>query len=58
MWNPKRKKKVKNELIFRTEIDSQTLKTNLWLPKGTGGDEGWIGDLGLACANCSIWNDW
>ena len=36
MWNPKRKKKDKNELIYRTEIDSQTLKTNLWLPKGTG----------------------
>ena len=25
-----------NELICRTETDSQTLKTNFWLPKGTG----------------------
>ena len=23
-----------NELIYETEIDSQTQKTNLWLPKG------------------------
>ena len=26
-----------NELIYKTEIDSQTLKTNLQLPKGKGG---------------------
>ena len=26
----------KNELICRKETDSQTLKTNLWLPKGIG----------------------
>ena len=25
-----------NELIYKTETDSQTLKTNLWLPKGKG----------------------
>ena len=25
------------ELICRTEIDSQTLEIDLWLPKGTGG---------------------
>ena len=24
-------------LIYKTETDSQTLKTNLWLPKGKGG---------------------
>ena len=23
-----------NELIYKTETDSKTLKTNLWLPKG------------------------
>ena len=23
-----------NELIYKTEIDPQTQKTNLWLPKG------------------------
>jgi len=32
MWNLK---KDTNELIYRKETDSQTLK-NLWLPKGTG----------------------
>ena len=26
-----------NELIQKTEIDPQTEKTNLWLPKGKGG---------------------
>ena len=25
-----------NELIYKTEIDPQTQKTNLWLPKGKG----------------------
>ena len=33
MWNLKKKKKDKNELIYRTDIDSQTEKTNFWLPK-------------------------
>ena len=28
-----------NEFIHKTEIDSQTEKTNLWLPKGKGGEE-------------------
>ena len=28
------KKKDTNELLCRTETNSQTLKTNLWLPKG------------------------
>ena len=26
-----------NELIYKIETDSQTLKTDLWLPKGKGG---------------------
>ena len=26
-------KKDTNELIYKTEIDSQTYKTNIWLPK-------------------------
>ena len=34
-------KKDTSELTCRTETDSQTLKTNLWLPKGVGGREGW-----------------
>ena len=25
-----------NEVIYKTETDSQTLKTNVWLPKGKG----------------------
>ena len=33
MWNVK-KKKDRNELIYKTETDSQTWKTNLRLPKG------------------------
>ena len=32
MWSLK--KKDTNELIYKTEADSQTQKTNLWLPKG------------------------
>ena len=32
MWNLK--KNDTNELFYRTETDSQTLKTNLRLPKG------------------------
>ena len=31
MWNLKNDT---NELIYKTETDSQTSKTNLWLPKG------------------------
>ena len=34
MWNLKQDR---NELIYKTEIDSQAQKTNLWLPKGKGG---------------------
>ena len=33
-------KKDANELIYKTEIDPQTYKTNLWLPKGKGVVEG------------------
>ena len=39
-----------NELIYQTEIDSQTLKTNLWLPKGKSGEEQ-IRSVGLADTN-------
>ena len=37
MWNLKNDI---NELIYKTETDSQTLKTNLGLPKGKCGWEG------------------
>ena len=36
MWNLK--KYDTNELSDKTEIDSQTEKSNLWLPKGKGGE--------------------
>ena len=32
MWNLK--KNDTNELIYKTKTDSQTQKTNLWLPRG------------------------
>ena len=35
MWNLK--ENGTNEIIYKTEADSQTQKTNLWLPKGKGG---------------------
>ena len=38
MWNLKKKKDT-NELIYKTEIDSQTKKRNLWLLKGDRGGE-------------------
>ena len=43
MWN------LKNdtmELIYKTEIDSRTQKTNLWFPKGRGW-EGIIYEFGI-----------
>ena len=37
MWNQKKKRyKI---TYLQTEIDSQILKANLWLPKGKGGDK-------------------
>ena len=47
------KKNDRNELICRTEIDSWTLKTNLWLLKGTSG---WGGmDWGFGTGMCTLW---
>ena len=41
-----------NELIYRTETDSQTQRTNRLVVARAGGvGEGWIGSLGLADAN-------
>ena len=39
MWNLKNNT---NEFIYKTETDSQTQKTNLWLPKGKGWEGGGI----------------
>ena len=30
-------KNERNELLYKTETDSQISKSNLWLPKGKGG---------------------
>ena len=58
MWNLQKKKERKkekdtNELVFRTETDSETLK-NLRLPKGTGGRGGmdWGFGIGLCALKC------
>ena len=39
------------EIIYETETDSQTQRTDLWLPRGKGVGEEWIWNLGLAEAN-------
>ena len=52
----KKKKKKRKELIYRTETDSQTLKTNLWLLNGRG-QKGW-GELdsGFGFGICPLRN--
>ena len=40
MWNLKYDT---NELIYERETDSQTYRTDLWLPRGRGVGEGRIG---------------
>ena len=40
-WNLK--KNDTNELIYKTELDSQTQKRNLWLPQGKGGGRDKLG---------------
>ena len=37
------KKNDTNELIYKTETDSQTSKTNLWLPNGKHGGRDKLG---------------
>ena len=39
----KKKKKDTNELVYKTETNSQTQKTNLWLQKGKGGGRDKLG---------------
>ena len=43
----KSKKKNSNKFIYKTEIDSQTWKTNFWFPNGEGEREGQIKSDGL-----------
>ena len=51
MWNLKYDA---NEHIYKAKADSQTERTDLWLPRGRGVEEGWIGSLGLADTNYYI----
>ena len=44
MWNLKYDTNNANELAYKTETDSQSWKTNLWLPKGERGRR-WINCL-------------
>ena len=44
------------KLIYKIETDSQTWRTDLWLPEGWGVKERWTGSLGLADANYYIQN--
>ena len=37
-------KKGINELSYKTEVESQMQKINLWLPKGKGGGRDKLGD--------------
>ena len=43
-----------NELIYETETDSQTERTDSWSPRGQRVGEGWTGRLGLADAKYYI----
>ena len=40
MWNLKKKKSGTNQLFYKTEVESQTKKTNFGLPGGKGTGEG------------------
>ena len=54
MWNLKY---GTDEPIYKTETDSQTQRTDLWLLRGKGGEgEGWARSLGLVAANYYIWD--
>ena len=48
MWNLKYNT---NELIYKTETDSQTQRTDLWFPRGSAVGEGRTASLGLVDAN-------
>ena len=40
-----------DKTIYKTGTDSQTLKTDLWLPRGRAEGVEWMGGLGLGGAN-------
>ena len=39
------------EPIYNMETDLRTKRTGLWLPRGSGEEEGWIASVGLAEAD-------
>ena len=44
-----------SELAFKTETDSQLLKSSFWLPEGKRGDMvDWEMGIGLACAHYRV----
>ena len=43
-----------NEPIYKTETDSWTQRTDLWLPRGRGKGVGWMGSSGLVDADYYI----
>ena len=45
MWNLKYDT---NEHIYKTQTDSQTEKTNLWLPHGKAGEGGINSEFGIS----------
>ena len=48
-----------NLFVEEKQTHSQTLKTNTWLPKGTGVGAGeLLGVWDRHCAHCDTWNDW
>ena len=53
MWNLK---KDTNEFIYEAEANSQTQKTNLWLPKGKGWGGGSMRHLGVTHSHYYIQN--
>ena len=53
MWNLKCDT---NEPIYETETESQTQRTDWWLPRKRGLGEGWSGRLGLADVSFYIQN--
>ena len=55
-WKEKDKYRIYDtkELMYKTEIDSQTQRSDLWLPSETGLEERWSRIWGLADANYYI----
>ena len=53
MWN---QKYGSDELIYKTETNSQAQRADMWLPRGRGEEEGGTGSLGLVDTNYYVEN--